>query len=48
MPVDVVGDRFGERPGNPQPGELPGPPVVNQRFIVVDGLVPVLVHFLLR
>ena len=48
MPVDVVGDRFGERPGDPQPGELPGPPVVNQRLIVVDGLVPALVHFLLR
>jgi uncharacterized protein YecE (DUF72 family) len=39
VPVDVVGDRLGERPGDPEPGQLPDTPVVRQRFILADDLV---------
>ena len=45
MPVHVIGDGFGERPGDPLSGQLPGPPFVDERLIVVNGLVPALVHF---
>jgi uncharacterized protein YecE (DUF72 family) len=44
VPVHVIGDGFGERPGDPQSGQLPGPPVVDERLIVVNSLVPALVH----
>jgi len=35
----VISDGFGKRPGDPQPGELAGPPVV-YRLVLVDALVP--------
>jgi uncharacterized protein YecE (DUF72 family) len=44
VPVHVIGDGFGERPGDPQPGQLPGSPVVGERLVVVNALVPALVH----
>jgi uncharacterized protein YecE (DUF72 family) len=44
VPVHVIGDGFGERQGDPQSGQLPGPPVVDERLIVVNALVPALVH----
>jgi len=39
MPVHVIGDGFGERPGDSEPGELAGPPVVH-RLVRFDALVP--------
>src|SRR5580693_4207829 len=45
VPVHVIGDGLGGRRGDPQSGQLPGPPVVDERLIVVKGLVPALVHF---
>jgi hypothetical protein len=42
MPVDVVGDGFGQGPGNPEPGQLPGPPVMDERLIMDNVLVPAL------
>ncbi|HEV2257066.1 MAG TPA: DUF72 domain-containing protein [Streptosporangiaceae bacterium] len=44
MPVHVIGDGFGERPRDPQSGQLPGPPVVDERLVVVNALVLALVH----
>jgi uncharacterized protein YecE (DUF72 family) len=44
VPVHVIGDGFGERPGDSQSGQLPGPPVVDERLIHVNGLVPAVVH----
>src|SRR5271170_2651632 len=44
VPVDVVGHGFGERFRDPQFRQLPGAPVVNERLILVNGLVPALVH----
>jgi uncharacterized protein YecE (DUF72 family) len=44
VPVHVIGDGFGQRPGDPQPGQLPGPPVVGERLMVINALVPALVH----
>jgi len=38
MPVHVVGDGFGQGPGEPQPDELGRPPVVE--LALVDDLVP--------
>src|SRR5271170_4729038 len=39
VPVDLVGDGFSEGPGDPEPDQLPGPPVVDERLLVVDALV---------
>ena len=39
MPVHVIGDGFGERPGDPELGQLAGPPVMH-RLALVDALVP--------
>src|SRR5580692_1061094 len=44
VPVDVIGNGLGERSRDPQFRELPGPPVVDERLVVIDGLVPALVH----
>ncbi len=44
VPVDVIGNGFGERFRDPQFRQLPGPPVVNKRLILVNALVPALVH----
>jgi hypothetical protein len=39
MPVDVVGDGVGQRPRDPQTGELCHPPFAQQQVAVVDDLV---------
>jgi uncharacterized protein YecE (DUF72 family) len=39
VPVHVIGDGFGEGPGDPEQGELAGPPVMH-RLVLVDALVP--------
>jgi uncharacterized protein YecE (DUF72 family) len=44
MPVHVIGDGFGDPSGDAQAGQLPGPPVVDNRLLAVNGLVHVLVH----
>jgi hypothetical protein len=39
MPVDVVGDGFSKRLGDAEPGQLPGPPVVDDQLLAIDSLV---------
>src|SRR5260370_7601642 len=39
VPVDMVGGGLGQRPGDPQLGELPHAPFVYQQVVVSYGLV---------
>lgn len=38
VPVDVIGGGLGQRPRDPQPGELPYPPFMHEQVVVVDRL----------
>ena len=39
VPVDVVGGSLGQRPRDPQPGELGHAPFVHQQVVVIDRFV---------
>jgi hypothetical protein len=39
VPVHVVGDGLGQRPRDPQPGELCHPPFMHEQVVVVDRLM---------